>query len=116
MKVVILVTLALLTACANKKIVAEPVVQPEVAAPSKVIVKTKYVYLKSPESTMSAMTMPPLETASEAPRSLTSDILKLFWPLLTLLAVGAVMILGLFIEWKVIDRQLARRRALKANS
>ena len=86
-------------------------VEPAAAPPAKV--KIKYVYVQTPE-TVSGMSIPPMDQAPASTEPLRTKIIKLFWPLLGLLAAGFLLIVGLFIEHLILNKQLARRSEMKA--
>ncbi len=75
--------------------------------------RIKYVYVQTP-STESGMTTAPFERLTDEPKSLAKDVVHIFWPLLTMLGAGLVLIAGLFIEHRVLRQQLAQRAELKS--
>jgi len=99
----------LVSACAHRRVVEEVQAPVPAATPApEVKTKIKYVYVKTPDTT-SAMTIEPYERSEKPAKSLTAQIVQIFWPLLTLLAAGALMIVGLYFEHQILNRQLARR-------
>lgn len=109
--------LALMFGCAHEPFAGESkpaaVSAPAIAPKPKVIVR--YIYADT-LPTISGMTTAPFERSPDKPTNIARDVLRIFWPLLTMLGAGLVLIIGLFIEHHVLNRQLAKRRALKAMS
>jgi hypothetical protein len=102
--------------CAHQAMLDDPVVvAPANASPAAKprTTRIKYVSVETPE-TVSAMTAAPIEPQTDTPRSIVKDIVQILWPLLTMLIAGVVLIAGLFIEYKVLSQQLARRIQIKS--
>jgi hypothetical protein len=113
-KILIGITLSFTFACAHKLVQEEtPVIAATTVTPPQLKPRVKYIYVETP-STQSAMTTAPFEKETDQPTSLRDEVVHIFWPLLTLLAFGALMIAGLMIEHLVLNRLLARRAAFKA--
>lgn len=110
-----LLSLGSLLSCAHRT--PEPEVVAEVAVaptpnPERVATRIRYVYVETPD-TVSAMTAP-YERLEGEKRTLAGEILRVFWPLLTMMATGAVFIAVLLGEHLILNRQLERRAQLKA--
>ena len=112
MRYLLILIVMFAAACAHEPTAEAPpvpaAVQPAPTRPQKT--KIKYVYVETP-ATESAMTIEPYEPAPREQSSFTQDVVKIFWPLLTMMATGAVFIAILFVENKIITKQLAQRRS-----
>ena len=107
-----------LLACASRRERGELQLSPSLADVPVPPAKTqiKYIYVDRTVPTESAMTMAPLEVPVARNIDVWSDIGRILWPLIALLAAGAGMIVGLYAEHRIIDRQLASRRLRKSQS
>ena len=103
-------------ACAHKEIAPEPeiVLAPTPAPTAKPIVRSqiKYIYADS-LPTVSGTTSAPPERPLVVHSSYWSKVLKLFWPLLAMMAAGLVFITILLLEHVVLNKQLAARAHLR---
>lgn len=106
----------ILGACAHKNVVTDPevVAEPTPAPIAKPVVKAQIRYIYADTlPTVSGTTAAPFEHPRVVQSSFGSKILKLFWPLLALMAAGLVFIAVLLLEHVVLNKQLAARADLR---
>ena len=103
-----------LSSCAHEPVADAPlVVAPTPTSAPLQKARIKYVYVETP-ATESGMTTAPFERLTDEPTNVAKDVVRILWPLLTMLGAGLVLIIGLFVEHHVLKQQLARRAEMKS--